>query len=184
MTLPLQGKTIAAGNGELCQGTDPHPEKPFRFACSAVRDGRLTSGTRLFSAASMPPSLQRPPHRGAGAEPRRALSPVSLASEKPGRRRHPDKIICRNDSKFSPPRRNEKPGGDPSPPDRDSVVTGASKCPGPPASGAWPIPGRPPAPPTPPLRGSAWVPPALRERPRREPEVPVPVPAPGAAPGF
>ncbi len=82
------GKTFAAaGNGELRQDTDQHPEKPFNIACSAVRDGRLTSRTRLFSAAPMPPLLQRPPHRGAGAEPRRALSPVSLASEKPGRRR-------------------------------------------------------------------------------------------------
>ena len=82
------GKTFAAaGNGELRQDTDQHPEKPFNIACSAVRDGRLTSRTRLFSAAPMPPLLQRPPHRGAGAEPRRALSPVSLAQEKPGRRR-------------------------------------------------------------------------------------------------
>ena len=77
--LPPAGKTItaASGDGELCQGTDPHPEKPFRFARSTVRDVRLASRTRLFPAASMPPSLQRPPHRGAGAEPRRALSPVS-----------------------------------------------------------------------------------------------------------
>ena len=69
----------AAGDGELYQGTDQHPEKQWSFACSTGRDGRLTSRTRLFFVASVSPSLQRPPHRGAGAKPRRALSPVSLA---------------------------------------------------------------------------------------------------------
>ena len=40
---------------------------------------RCAYSTRFVPAAPLPPSLQRPPHRGAGAEPRRALSPVSLA---------------------------------------------------------------------------------------------------------
>ena len=83
---PREGRP-RGGDGELCQGTDQHPEKQYSFACSTGRDGRLTSRTRLFFVASVPPSLQRPPHRGAGAEPCRALSPVSLAQEKPGRRR-------------------------------------------------------------------------------------------------
>ena len=88
ITLPPAGKTVAAaGGGELCRGTDQHPEKPFRFASSTVRDGSLPPRTRLSFVVPTPPSLQRPPHWGAGAEPRRALSPVSLASEKPGRRR-------------------------------------------------------------------------------------------------
>ena len=111
---PLQQETV--------NRTDQHPEKPFRFARSAVRDGRLPSRTRFFSAASMSPSLQRPPHRGAGAEPRRALSPVSLASEKPGRRRQRDDNVSRNDTGFSPPGRGCARRKEPL---RPSVRTGA-----------------------------------------------------------
>ena len=53
--------------------------KSKRLLPSRFKVGKLMSRTRLFFAASVFPSLQRPPHRGAGAEPRRALSPVSLA---------------------------------------------------------------------------------------------------------
>ena len=95
---PLCGESTSLGEGGsrlagTVNCTDQHPEKPFSFACSAVSGGSLTSRTRLFPAASMPPSLQRPPHRGAGAEPRRALSPVSLAREKSGRRRQTDENV-------------------------------------------------------------------------------------------
>ena len=53
--------------------------KSKRLLPSRFKVGKLTFSTRLFIVEPMPPSLQRPPHRGAGAKPRRALSPVSLA---------------------------------------------------------------------------------------------------------
>ena len=61
--------------------------KSKRLLPSRFKVDKLTFSTHLFIVEPMPPSLQRPAHRGAGAEPCRALSPVSLAQEKPGRRR-------------------------------------------------------------------------------------------------
>ena len=85
------GKDRCCGsrNGERCQSTDKHPEKPLHFARSAVRDGRLTPRTRSFPVAPMPPSLQRPPHRGAGAKPRRAAAKSLIRQPPCGRRRLP-----------------------------------------------------------------------------------------------
>ena len=76
-----------SGVNRPCAGASITSLKSKRRLPGRFKDGKLTSRTRLFIVEPLPPSLQRPGHRGAGAEPRRALSPVSLAQEKPGRRR-------------------------------------------------------------------------------------------------
>ena len=91
--LPTAGEGSCCGSrsGELYQSTDKHPEKPFRFACSTVRDGRLSSRTRLFPAASIPPFASAPAAPGCrgGAPPRsfpdfsrvREIGPPEASSE-------------------------------------------------------------------------------------------------------
>ena len=77
------------GSNRPCAGAAKGTLKSKRLLPSRFKVGKLTFSTRLFPAAPLPPSLQRPPHRGAGEHPCRAFSPVSPAQEKPGRRRHP-----------------------------------------------------------------------------------------------
>ena len=61
--------------------------KSKRLLPSRFEVGKLTFRTRLFTAASESPSLQRPAHRGCRGTSLPRSFPGSLAPEKPGRQR-------------------------------------------------------------------------------------------------